>query len=367
MKFYNDKFKKTRIEKRISLQAVAESLNKTRKTIWTWETGKVIPKPSEIIYLANLIGIEISEISNLVYNNISSESIVQLDTDEFLELSTEKRTYVENLKKQLNEVNFINSKLKNKINSLSENIDNLQAFIYTKDNKHILSYVNSSFSIYLGKDTNELIGRNFSHLFSYNDFSIIHNMEKNVIKTGEKVLNAEIDIPGSKNKHKGLLNISPIFDKNGNVESITSSILNITDTKIIKDKLLLLESCVSKLDEIFWIKQSFPNDKLLFLSDSIQDIYCLNKNIVMNDPEILLSFIHTKDLGYVKKQLKAFDIQSNIISLELNYRIIIKSSGEVKHIYEKRFKLINNPSISYGIIRNVIGSKNTNDSSPSLQ
>jgi hypothetical protein len=64
--------------------------------------------------------------------------------------------------------------------------------------------------------------------------------------------------PGSKNKLKELLNISPIFDKDGKMDSITSSILNITDTKIIKNRLLLLENCVSKFDELIWIKESFP-------------------------------------------------------------------------------------------------------------
>ncbi|MCP4177495.1 MAG: PAS domain-containing protein [bacterium] len=353
MKFYNDKFKVFRIEKKVPISVIAENFKKSRKTIWTWETGKVIPKPSEIIYLANLIGVEVSEISDLSHKRISNRSTIQLDTDEFTELSTEKRIYIENLKKQLKEVNLINSKLNNKINSLSENIDNLQAFIYTKDNKHILSYINRSFLIYLGKDINELLGKNFSHLFSYGDFSIIHNMERNVIDSGEKILNAEIDIPGSKNRLKGLLNISPIFNKDGRVESITSSILNITDTKIIKNKLLLLETCVSKLDEVFWIKQSFPDEKLLFLSDFISDIYSIDKNNIMNNLEVLLTMIHPEDLPYVKKQLKAFEQESNILSLELKYRIMVDRGREVKHINEKRFKLLDTPSISYGIIREV--------------
>jgi transcriptional regulator with XRE-family HTH domain len=353
MKFYNDKFKTIRIEKKISLQAIAESINKSRKTIWTWEIGKVVPKPPEIIYLANLIGIEISEISDLAHNNISSEFMNKLGQNEFSELSTENRTYIENLKKQLKEANFINSKLENRITTLSESIENLQALIYTKDNKHILSYANKSFLIYLNKNLNELLGKNFSHLFSYNDFSIIHNLELRVINSGEKVLNAEIDIPGSRNRLKGLLNISPIFDTNGKVESITSSILNITDTRIIKNKLLLLENCVSKLDELIWIKESFPKEKFIFLSDSIRDVYCVGKEVAMSKPEILQSLIHPEDLSYVKKELNFFEQQSKIISIELEYRIIVGADDKVKHINEKRFRLINSPSISYGLIRNI--------------
>ena len=55
----------------------------------------------------------------------------------------------------------------------------------------------------------------------------------------------------------------------------------------------------------------------------------------------------------MKKQLVFFEQQSKILSTELEYRIIVGDDNEIKHINEKRFRLINSPSISYRLIRDI--------------
>jgi PAS domain S-box-containing protein len=346
MKFYNKKYKEIRKAKGISIEEITMALNRTRKTFWTWEKGSVQPGVSEVYLLAGLVGVSVAEISDLRDNSNLLDSSVKFDADNFSDCTEEIKNYIYGLRKQLLSVNKENRILKNKCKLLSENLDNQQSFIYVKDCKHSLIYLNKAFSLFLDKTENDLLGKKFSNIFQMKEFADILEFEKKVFLTGEQVSNIEVAVPGTKNRMHGFMNISPIFGNGGQVEWITVSILDVTNKRKEEEIKGYLEKISNFSNDGIWILQLDPEYKFVFVNDKVKDLWGFSlENLKKNISE----WIYENNLRCAKGYKSH---KSAFISKEV-YRNFDPHTG-LRYIEDLRdIFYLKDKTVAYGILKEV--------------
>jgi PAS domain S-box-containing protein len=344
MKLDYIKFKQIRKAKKISIKSISTAMGKSTKTLWTWESGRIQPKSSDVYFLANFIGINIDEISDL---RVTKSTATSMDTDNKLNTS-ELNPYINNLKNEINYLNILNSNYIHQNRILKNTIDNQQGFIYTKDSTLKITYINNSFCSYLKMKRHKLLGSYFSNIFDYNEVSSITELEKQVLNTGIKIINKEILIPGRTDTLFGLINIAPIFNDKGNVEFITGCILNITDIKQIKKNLQVFESVCNYSKDGIYIAQLNPVYKVIFMNQSYHNITGYTLENYIADESLWLKIIHPDDRD---KEL----ININKYPHRRSYRIIA-ADGKIKTLEILRDKLVTEESreIVFGIVREVL-------------
>ncbi len=57
-----ERIKRLREETRVTQKAIAEAVKTSTKTVMSWESGKTEPKASELVLIANRLGVTITEL-----------------------------------------------------------------------------------------------------------------------------------------------------------------------------------------------------------------------------------------------------------------------------------------------------------------
>ena len=352
MEFYFEEFRVIRKSQKMSIQKIVDRLNKSYKTVWSWEKGEHKPKPSDIRLLANILGVDVSEISNL---HESRDSNMTLNDLAVIDKDFSEESYSQYLK---DEIIRLNRQLKHQYRvsgNLNKLLDSIQSLFYTKRIDLRFSYVNTALASVLGYTKNEIIGKQNHELLSYNDTLTLNKLEQEVVDSGISIRNREIFIPGTGRLKYGLISIYPEYENN-KIISLNCCIRDITERIFAKNKLnmleenrKILETAVNKVDECVWIGEkqsdSYYKYKHLFISNAFEKLLGLSKERFIEKKMSLYDFIHPDFIKIVQK----------IHSTEkypkyYEYKIIRVSDQKVRWIQENVY-LDNN--IVFGIMRDV--------------
>ena len=248
MKFYFDKFKDIRKMQRLSIQNIVNRLNKSYKTVWSWEKGEHKPKASDVKLLANILCVDVSEISDLTENRAFN---LTLDDLSIADNEFSDQPYIQYLKNEIIRLNRQLSHQYRVTNNVNNLLDSLQSLFYTKRADLKFTYVNSAFASTLGYTKNEITGKKNHELLSYSDAIVLNELEQEVIKNCVGISNREIFIPGTEKNKYGLISIYPEYEDhkivslNCCIRDITERIGALKEVNKIKDLLKVYTTSMS--------------------------------------------------------------------------------------------------------------------------
>jgi PAS domain S-box-containing protein len=365
MKFYREQFRNIRKSKKISLKHVTNQIGKSYRTLLAWEKGERMPGESDIRILAQILSVDISEISSLedfnqsknpyYYSSLNALDLVSRESSG--DLSLEQKTYILKLKSELEHLSSEIKMLK-RVNRKQKNIiDSLHEIVYTKDNKLKFTDANPTLLAYLEISLHEIIGKNNHDLFSSKDIEDLTAIEKHALNTGMRMVNKEITIPGSNGKKRGIFCVTPIHGDNDKVTGLVCSLKDITPFVTADKRMKMMDDVINRLTESVWIISFKPVSHFLFMSKSIADIYGRTPDEFYKSYKLWQEIIHPDD-----KQMVLDKIKHNADSdfpRKTVYRILHKD-GSVRWIESKSFKNYDDDDndIIFGIIRDITETRN---------
>jgi PAS domain S-box-containing protein len=274
--FYCDKFKEFRLKKGINVSEAARKSGTSRVSIWSWETGKSEPSSKNIKILAEVIGRNVSDISDLEEDVPNSEvplaSILKpytfFNDNKTIERLAGKGHLLEtisNLYDDLAQATTI-------INSI---LSNIPSMFYIKDLKQKYVTANKSFIVnYSNEQFNyaSIVGKIDADFMPKND--ALKNSEKDdqVIKTGKPIKNSISYLPGSRKKRWALISKYPILDTQNRVTGLIGTFVDITDEKRADELHELMEINIRSMSEGFTI-YDFNSKKYLFMNNALETIF----------------------------------------------------------------------------------------------
>ena len=230
MKFYCREFRNIRIEKRWTINALAEKCNITRQTLSLWEKGKITPSEGRVLQLAKLLNInpnDISDvdppaaISNKDLTPLVSTAISCMDQNN---IQNQQNDFMEQLAEHFKEY----SQLSILMRAL---LDTMQSLFYVKDINLNYLMANKAFVENLGLNGSyNTIGKNDYDVFPKREANKNNAEDKEILRTGRKIVNEERHIIGSKKQKYGLCSKYPIYD-NGKIIGVLCHITDITEQK----------------------------------------------------------------------------------------------------------------------------------------
>ncbi|HJO92525.1 MAG TPA: PAS domain-containing protein [Victivallales bacterium] len=351
MKFNHQKFKELRISKEISIKEISNFLEKSRKTIWNWEKGNIVPDNSSIIALALILDVPVNKISDTVdlkkiEKNMNTEealNILNSLTGENTNLPMETLLPIKAVSDEVKLLAKENIKLTEKINELIRLIDSVNSIIYMKDTDRKLLKVNKYFYNNMPERFNniDVIGRRSIDIFGRKDIEEIIKLESSVFTSGLSIFNVPIKIPGTQNTEKGLISIVPMFDKSGEVVSIIVNIKEVTQIMHTIRHNNIIELIMNLLkDEFIWI-WNHTQSQTVFLGKQVEDLTGWTAEELMEDNYKLFNEnIHQDDL-YLFDQIEFGKENSDII-----YRFNHKNGYLVK-LVSRHFKVVEDNDTYY--------------------
>jgi PAS domain S-box-containing protein len=328
MIFLNENFKTIRQNKQISLTLLAQKLNLSRRTLWTWESGKVTPSESNIKKLAELLDICISEISNLKpgvpksLNNFDDlvNSWVTMTSEEDIERIVQQKKFIKELSGFYTRLEQTNIILK-AILSISG------TKFYIKNSSNIFILANNSFKELVQVENNvNIFGSNDYRFFSKNEAKENLEEDEELIFTG-KSLTKETHIPGTRKKKWGIITKQPIFDSQKNCIGLVGTFIDISERKQAEELRELLEINLHSMDNGVFIIGT-DNFNYAYVNSAISKIYGYSKEeFHKGGSEFWLNTcVHPDDKEQEKEYLKKKSHPK-----ENTYRIIT-ASGKIKWI-----------------------------------
>jgi transcriptional regulator with XRE-family HTH domain len=307
MKFNNQKFREIRISKGISIKEISIFLDKSRKTIWNWETGNTVPDNSSIMALALILDIPLNKISDTIdLNKIEKRmkveealNLVNNLTSNNRELPIEISMPFKAISDEVKLLSKENIKLTEKISELIRLIDSVNSIIYMKDADRKLLKVNKYFYHNLPEkfSNKNIIGCRSIDIFGREDIEEIIKLESNVFSSGQSIFNVPIKIPGTQKSEKGLISIVPIFDNKENITSIIVNIKEVTQImhSIRHNKIIELIMHLLK-DEFIWI-WNYTQSRTVFIGRQVEELTGWAPEELMQDNYKLFdSIINPDDL-----------------------------------------------------------------------
>ncbi|QSH40842.1 PAS domain S-box protein [Lentisphaerota bacterium ZTH] len=357
MLVFHDKLKELRKAHKLTINQVADYLGKFRHTISNWEKSKTVPSKTDVIAMAQLYGVKVSDISE--YNDLpvlTSGAIIKdknID-DEIASLENNINNISDTntlaLKKLHNEFKLLLRDKRNKnkeIRRLRASLNSINEILYIKDKNRIIRKTNDKFANILpGSYTkDDALGSKSIDFFGLKEIKDIVPYENEVFEKKIRVIDKEIKIPGTGGARRGLLSIEPIFDDYDNVIEIAVSIKDITEIVENVERMRLLEEIINKLNNRVWIVVPHTGE-YLFSSKGTKYIYGFTPEGDEKYPDFLLSDVTKKD--FIKLGLYPF--KNNIIDPG-NYKFRIRhKDGSIKwinqSIYHAQYK---GKTILYGI------------------
>jgi PAS domain S-box-containing protein len=202
------------------------------------------------------------------------------------------------------------------------------------DNKGRIEWVNDAFVKITGYHLNEVKGK------KPRDFLQSKNSDPKVLeKLSEALRNKEnievtiINITREGTPYYNQLEITPVFDENGNHTNFIALQKDITAESVVKDELLRVNSrfeLISQKSKIgIWEFDAVKN--VVSWNDTLYEIYDLEKDKSIDLYKYWLDSIYIDDLERINKNTE--DINSGLIDfVEQEYRITLKNSGEIKFL-----------------------------------
>ena len=250
------------------------------------------------------------------------------------------------------EIDAENQRLQSRLFRSENILDTLDPIVYSKDIDLTYRYVNNAFLYLVSRaiTKEDIIGKTALNLFFRREIQEIINYEKEVLKTGQKILNKRIVIPNTNGGRIGFLTIFPHFNLNHELVEIVCTIKDITEISKIMDRQQELEISINSLRDTIYI---MPEDRseYLFISESVTKISGRNAGDFISDSNLWYELIHPEDVSKVKNR---YHRENGIFNHSINYRIL-HTNGTVRWIHDEMFerKSKRGNIILFGIIRDI--------------
>jgi len=294
--FFNEKFQRIRKEKKISIVSLAEGMNISRRTIWTWEIGKIKPSEKNIRMLSEKIDVKASEISNLKDSIPTSNELPKLEKYWTNLINFDENIESDRFNETLHMLNRQKNDLKRSSIVVKAILRTTNIMMYIKDARLNYLAANKSFLEMLHLPPELLVmGKNDRFFFSKADAINNTKMDEKVINSGKPVLGLEMRIPGSKNKKWGLISKLPIFNNKKEISGLIATFIDITDRKRGEEERELLETCINAMSEGLGIWNKSDNE-CLYLSKASKTLYNIPDNgLFNNERKLFLDRLHPDD------------------------------------------------------------------------
>ncbi|MCP4181652.1 MAG: PAS domain-containing protein [bacterium] len=364
MDFYRNKFKKLKKEKKITSIKLAGYLGVSRRTIWSWETGKAMPKKGDIQLMAQLLEIDINAISDIAElednthmnfeHYIFKKHMADLDDwiNELKKIPNANINSLIDLYNKSKELNAENLRLKNKLFRSENILDTLEPIVYSKDINLTYKYVNNAFLYFVSRaiTKEDIIGKTAINLFPRREVQEIINSEREVIDTGQKILNKKIVIPNTNGNQIGLLTIFPHFNYGHKLVEIVCTIKDITEISKVLTRQEELETSINSLRDTVYIMPE-NRSKYLFISDGVTKITGWNADEFINNSNLWYDLVHPED---VEKVQNRYNKKKELFDHAINYRILHKD-GTVRWVHDEMSERRNKQDnvILFGIVRDI--------------
>ncbi|MCP3964779.1 MAG: PAS domain-containing protein [Lentisphaerae bacterium] len=334
--FYGAKSKAIRKAKKITIKNIADALGKSEKTIWTWETGRSVPKKFDIECMAKVLKISPLEISDISLKNASNSSYQEIIFHGIKHISELRKQLkneninfdyglFDNLENYCRELEKTNIHLERDINKLKRITDVIDSYFFViNSSNHSIFEINKSFLKFLHLHESEAIGKTLYQLNFNFDIKPIINLEKKCLELGCEVKNETIKLPSNR---FGLATATPIYDSsNFKIIQVIITIKDITIEHKHKTNLFNLENAICNSDIVVWSGQYTLHNKLVisYVSENIHKICYVTKQEVFNDGFNILNSIHPEDYLRVKEWLQSGlkKLKRNTEKISIDFKII---------------------------------------------
>jgi len=330
MKFYNEEFKKIRKSKKLSIKDIADMTGNNWKTIWNWESQKIIPTEAKIRHLCNCLKIECSLISDIESDLECSESSLKEIAASWLSFISADIT--KNLKIESNiidSVKELSERLQKTTVLLNTFLSYSNALLYIKDTNQTYVVANNLFKKNLGLAENfNVLGKIDEDFFSINDSKRNKEEDTKVISTGIPIKNREDYIPGSRKVKWGLISKIPIFDSDNKIAGVIGSFVDVTDRKKNEEIQYLLTQAFDESQDCIFLENITKKDDLSLLG-AFQSLYGYPKKMFYDKNFISENCIHPEEKELEQKYIS----NPNSCPKYRTFRIIT-STNEVKYVEE---------------------------------
>lgn len=255
MKFYNEKLRQIRKEKKIKITEFATKVEVTRNTLWLWESGRFQPPEKMVRRLAKALDIPVNHISDLTPElPISRINTNQIDSLLYsfacTSMSEQKKIqsiHLEALEKQLDEFNQA-------VMIINTFLNTIELMCYAKNISSQYITANQAFLKGLSYDKDYRVsGKKDKDFFPAIEAKRNTDEDERVMITGLST-SREGYIPGSRKKKWGVISKIPIYDSQKEIAGVLGYFTDITERKKAEQ---LIETLVKGLngmdDEIIWM------------------------------------------------------------------------------------------------------------------
>jgi PAS domain-containing protein len=329
--FYKEKALKIRKSKKLNSGYVANALSVSTSTLWSWENGRRNPSNDNIIRLAKILDIPVTDISDLKqFINSDYTSMMSNEFDNISEIFSKNKelTLINQNKQALKQIDEITSELGRIASVFRAVIKNMNMIFYVKDVNQNYVIANEAFIKNVSLNIKYIVkGKKDKDFFSIEDAKYLTAEDEHILETEEPVLHREGYIPGSRRKKIGLTSKFPFYDSSGNLAGIICIIDDITErykeSKIRK----LLEQTLNFSSDVIFLRKAAKSRKYFYISDSVELLYGYPKECFFEDP----LFWETKCIHPEDKNIAVTFSNICMESKIKKYRIITKS-GKICHI-----------------------------------
>lgn len=258
MEFYKDRFSEIRKKLRWSITSLAKESSTCRQSISTWENGRNIPSEKKIRQLAKVMGINVSDISNLVDTYPHSEhNLSDSIQGNLLEQSFDIKFIKPNIDKIYTNLNEINAKLGELSLVTQSLLKYSNNYVYIKDQKGKYIIANQRFLKILKLTENYSIKyKTDQNLYNEKEAKLNTEQDNKVINTGEPILDYEQHIFGTRKKRWGIYSKIPILDIEGKISGLLNVAVDITERKKQERYKEILEYAISNLNSSVWVAKN---------------------------------------------------------------------------------------------------------------
>ena len=274
MIFYSDKLKFYRKKERLSTNELCKLLEIGRTTLWKWENSKKIPTEANIRLLSHVLKVSVNDLSDLEdkakSDNILSSNVVDswlslVDDDERKRILQEEE-FINKIKHQQHELRQATTVVKALLTSM-------HSLFYVKDTNLKYITANTAFLDNISFQQNyRVIDKDDTAFFPAKEAKINHAQDLEVLNSGTPILKYEGFIPGSRKKKWGLISKTPIVDSLGKIAGIVCTMVDITERLKTEEIRKLLEETLNNSQDVVWLRQPPPSNKLIYVSESIASL-----------------------------------------------------------------------------------------------
>ena len=323
MELHVEKLKMVRKRKKITAEELAKMMGISRVTVGAWENAGRIPSEAKIRMLAKVLEIPVNEISDLDPDKTISEiKLAPLASSISSVLAGDR---AKNLNRQTNLISGIMGIIKELSDAkllIGAMVSSLPSIFYIKgtDLKYITASEEFLKNLSLNKNY-DVIGKTDYDFFPQNEAKINNAMDKEVIASGQSIIDKECYIPGNRKARWGIMSKIPILDSEGRIEGVVGYFVDITERRKAEEKYDRIVNmspnliCVSGMDGYF-----------KFINPAWEKLLGYTGEELRSKP--VASFIHPDDI--VSSNAERANLARGNLTLNFENRYIHKN-GSIRH------------------------------------